>query len=61
MAKVLTAVEHDLGSLFVKRVLPHQEKAMVGPFIFFDQMGLAHFLQSKASMSDRIHTLVYRR
>ena len=43
MAKVLTAVEHDLGGLFVKRVLPHQEKAMVGPFIFFDQMGPSTF------------------
>ncbi|MFQ3251314.1 MAG: redox-sensitive bicupin YhaK (pirin superfamily) [Glaciecola sp.] len=39
MAKVLSAIEHDLGGLHVKRVLPNQEKRMVGPFIFFDQMG----------------------
>lgn len=26
-----------------KRVLPHQEKRMVGPFIFFDQMGPSDF------------------
>lgn len=39
MAKILKAKEHDIGGLKVKRVLPHQEKVMVGPFIFFDQMG----------------------
>ncbi len=39
MAKILEAIEHDLGGMTVKRVLPHQEKRMVGPFIFFDQMG----------------------
>ncbi|MCB5163138.1 pirin family protein [Marinomonas algarum] len=39
MANVLKAITHDLGGLYVKRVLPHQEKKMVGPFIFFDQMG----------------------
>ena len=39
MAKILKAKEHDIGGLNVKRVLPHQEKRMVGPFIFFDQMG----------------------
>jgi len=36
MAKILNAKEHDIGGLNVKRVLPHQEKRMVGPFIFFD-------------------------
>jgi hypothetical protein len=35
MAKVLKAIEHDIGGLDVKRVLPHQDKRMVGPFIFF--------------------------
>jgi redox-sensitive bicupin YhaK (pirin superfamily) len=39
MAKVLKATVHDIGGLDVKRILPHQEKRMVGPFIFFDQMG----------------------
>ena len=43
MAKSLKAVEHDIGGLIVKRVLPHQEKRMVGPFIFFDQMGPGEF------------------
>lgn len=39
MAKLLSAKEHDLGGLMVKRVLPHPQKRMVGPFIFFDHMG----------------------
>lgn len=47
MAKVLNGVEHDLGGLFVKRVLPNKEKKMVGPFIFFDQMGPSDFPAGK--------------
>jgi len=43
MAKVLKATEHDIGGLAVKRILPHQKKRMVGPFIFFDQMGPSDF------------------
>ncbi|MDU0112550.1 pirin family protein [Psychrosphaera aquimarina] len=43
MAILLKAKDHDLGGLTVKRVLPHQQKRMVGPFIFFDQMGPSHF------------------
>jgi redox-sensitive bicupin YhaK (pirin superfamily) len=33
---------HDLGGFKVHRTLPHKERTMVGPFIFFDQMGPAH-------------------
>jgi len=34
----------DLGGGFhVKRVLPAREQMMVGPFIFFDEMGPVHF------------------
>ena len=43
MAKALLAKEHDIGGLFVKRILPNQDKRMVGPFIFFDQMGPSNF------------------
>lgn len=43
MAQALNAVEHDIGGLFVKRLLPNQDKRMVGPFIFFDQMGPSDF------------------
>jgi len=35
--------EHDLGSFSVRRVLPHAQQRLVGPFIFFDHMGPAGF------------------
>jgi redox-sensitive bicupin YhaK (pirin superfamily) len=45
------AIEHiivprarDLGGFEVRRALPAKEKQMVGPFIFFDQMGPAEFI-----------------
>ena len=34
----------DLGGLEVRRALPSTKRQMVGPFIFFDQMGPAEFL-----------------
>ncbi len=34
----------DLGGLEVRRVIPSRDGQMVGPFIFFDQMGPAEFL-----------------
>jgi redox-sensitive bicupin YhaK (pirin superfamily) len=34
----------DLGEMQVRRALPSVERQMVGPFIFFDQMGPAEFL-----------------
>jgi redox-sensitive bicupin YhaK (pirin superfamily) len=34
----------DLGGFEVRRVLPAGERQMVGPFIFWDQMGPAHFM-----------------
>ena len=39
---VLSAV--DLGEMTVRRALPSTKHQMVGPFIFFDQMGPAEFL-----------------
>jgi len=33
----------DLGGFEVRRVLPYPRQRMVGPFIFFDQMGPAEF------------------
>jgi redox-sensitive bicupin YhaK (pirin superfamily) len=39
---MLQPVTHDLGGFKVHRTLPHKERTMVGPFIFFDQMGPAH-------------------
>ncbi len=45
------AIEHvivprarDIGAFQVRRALPSAHKQMVGPFIFFDQMGPAEFL-----------------
>lgn len=34
----------DLGEMTVRRALPSVRRQMVGPFIFFDQMGPAEFL-----------------
>ena len=34
----------DLGEFEVRRALPSKKKQMIGPFIFFDQMGPAEFL-----------------
>jgi redox-sensitive bicupin YhaK (pirin superfamily) len=50
-ARSCAAIEHvivprarDLGNFEVRRALPSAQKQMVGPFIFFDQMGPAEFL-----------------
>lgn len=40
--QTLEPVTHDLGGFKVHRTLPHRERTMVGPFLFFDQMGPAH-------------------
>jgi redox-sensitive bicupin YhaK (pirin superfamily) len=37
----------DLGGFEVRRALPAPRRQMVGPFIFFDQMGPAEFLTGK--------------
>jgi hypothetical protein len=39
--QTLHPATHDLGGFKVHRTLPHRERTMVGPFIFFDQMGPA--------------------
>jgi hypothetical protein len=35
---------HDVGGFEVRRALPAKERQMVGPFIFFDQMGPGEFM-----------------
>ncbi len=35
---------HDLGGFEVRRALPTAKRQLVGPFIFFDQMGPAEFI-----------------
>lgn len=37
----------DLGDFEVRRALPSPKRQMVGPFIFFDQMGPAEFLTNE--------------
>src|SRR5712672_2298228 len=44
----------DIGSFEVRRALPSAQRQMVGPFIFFDQMGPAEFLLG-AGMDVRPH------
>lgn len=39
--QTLSPVTHDLGGFKVHRTLPAKERTMVGPFLFFDQMGPA--------------------
>lgn len=44
---VIVARARDLGGFEVRRALPSTKRQMVGPFIFFDQMGPAEFLTGK--------------
>jgi redox-sensitive bicupin YhaK (pirin superfamily) len=37
----------DLGEMQVRRALPSRKRQMIGPFIFFDQMGPAEFLSNQ--------------
>ncbi|MBA3527367.1 MAG: pirin family protein [Pseudomonadota bacterium] len=52
--QTLAPVTHDLGGFKVHRTLPHKQRTMVGPFIFFDQMGPAH-LSSGEGIDVRPH------
>ena len=40
---IFEAKEKELGGFSVRRVLPTVQRKMVGPWIFFDHMGPAHF------------------
>ncbi len=42
--QVIVPRARDLGGFSVRRALPSARKQMIGPFIFFDQMGPAEFL-----------------
>ena len=41
---VIVPRARDIGEMVVRRALPSKKRQMVGPFIFFDQMGPAEFL-----------------
>lgn len=45
--RTITPVTHDLGGFKVHRTLPSKDRTMVGPFLFFDQMGPAHLPEGK--------------
>jgi redox-sensitive bicupin YhaK (pirin superfamily) len=42
--QVIVPRSRDIGGFEVRRALPSAQKRMVGPFVFFDQMGPAEFL-----------------
>ncbi len=44
---VIVPRAHDLGGFEVRRALPAQQRQLVGPFIFFDQMGPGEFLAGR--------------
>lgn len=44
---VIVPRARDLGEFEVRRALPHARRQMVGPFIFFDQMGPVEFLEGQ--------------
>jgi hypothetical protein len=51
----------DLGDGFaVRRAMPNEKRRLVGPFIFFDQMGPVQFLASQAWMFGHTPTLALR-
>jgi len=54
VALVLKPRAKDIGAFEVKRALPSREQQMIGPFIFFDQMGPVHF-EGDAAMDVRPH------
>lgn len=50
----ISPASHDLGMFTVRRTLPAKARTMVGPFIFVDQFGPAHF-DAGAGMDVRPH------
>jgi redox-sensitive bicupin YhaK (pirin superfamily) len=44
LEQVIVPRARDLGGFEVRRALPSAHRQMIGPFIFFDQMGPAEFL-----------------
>ena len=54
VALVLLPKAKDIGAFEVKRALPSRQQQMIGPFIFFDQMGPVQF-EGDAAMDVRPH------
>jgi redox-sensitive bicupin YhaK (pirin superfamily) len=53
--QVIVPRTRDLGGFEVRRALPSAQKRMVGPFVFFDQMGPAQFLLGSNGIDVRPH------
>jgi redox-sensitive bicupin YhaK (pirin superfamily) len=47
IGQVIVPRAHDIGGFEVRRALPARERQMVGPFIFFDQVGPGEFLSGR--------------
>jgi redox-sensitive bicupin YhaK (pirin superfamily) len=47
VGQVIVPRAHDIGGFEVRRALPATERQMIGPFIFFDQMGPGEFLTGR--------------
>ena len=45
--QVIVPRAHDVGGFEVRRALPADTRQMIGPFIFFDQMGPGEFLTGR--------------
>jgi len=43
ITQIIESEVKDLGGFEVRRILPHRDRQMVGPFIFFDHLGPAVF------------------
>jgi redox-sensitive bicupin YhaK (pirin superfamily) len=54
IVEVVTGVEKDIG-FPIRRILPSAKVRMVGPFVFFDHMGPASFLQETTAGDVRPH------
>ncbi|BAZ07443.1 pirin family protein [Calothrix sp. NIES-3974] len=47
ISQLIAPHEQDLGGFVARRILPQEERMMVGPFIFFDHLGPAVFPPGK--------------
>ena len=47
VSDVILPRAHDIGGFEVRRALPATQRQMIGPFIFFDQMGPGEFLTGR--------------
>jgi redox-sensitive bicupin YhaK (pirin superfamily) len=46
--RIITPKMHDIGGLFVGRILPQAQRRAVGPFVFLDHMGPASMAAGQA-------------